>query len=199
MQLHSKARIHLHEPMDMSKHQRLHQDSIFSLPLLISPREKPVMFAILGRTCRNTSQCQLWQATSAPSIFFLWTIHDQSAALCRHCLEEQGPARIRPAMWHQGRPFNQTNLIICWDKMLLCIGLSPLISPSMCRQVSVHEGTSAERVGGPSDRGLAKQGVTRRREEGRKEGSLLIPGRRRGLMDGIASFIISTTLQQGGQ
>ena len=39
--------------------------------------------------------------------------------------------------------------------MLASMGLTPSISPSLCRQVFVSERRSAERVGGPSDRGAA--------------------------------------------
>ena len=56
---------------------------------------------------------------------------------------------------NKGRPFNDSNLTIYWDKMLASMGLTPSISPSLCRQVFVSERRSAERVGGPSDRGAA--------------------------------------------
>lgn len=56
---------------------------------------------------------------------------------------------------NKGRPFNDSNLTIYWDKMLTSMGLHPAISPSLCRQVFVHERRSAERVEGPSDRGAA--------------------------------------------
>ena len=55
----------------------------------------------------------------------------------------------------QGKPFNDSNFTMYWAKMLLSMGLSPPISPSLCRQVFVHERRSAERVEGPSDRGAA--------------------------------------------
>lgn len=55
----------------------------------------------------------------------------------------------------QGRPFSESNLTIYWDRMLVSMGLNPPISPSLCRQVFVHERRSAERVEGPSDRGAA--------------------------------------------
>ena len=55
----------------------------------------------------------------------------------------------------KGRPFLDTNLTIYWDKMLVSMGLATPISPSLCRQVFVHERRSAGRVPGPSDRGAA--------------------------------------------
>ncbi len=54
----------------------------------------------------------------------------------------------------QGRPFSDSNFTIYWDKMLRDMGC-PSISPSLCRQVFVHERRSAERVEGPADRGAA--------------------------------------------
>lgn len=55
----------------------------------------------------------------------------------------------------QGRPFTDSNLTIYWDKMMMGMGLSPSISPSLCRQVFVHERRSPDRVEGPNDRGAA--------------------------------------------
>ena len=55
----------------------------------------------------------------------------------------------------QGRPFTDSNLTNYWDRMLISMGLNTPISPSLCRQVFVHERRSAERVPGPSDRGAS--------------------------------------------
>ena len=55
----------------------------------------------------------------------------------------------------QGRPFTDSNLTNYWDRMLVSMGLNTPISPSLCRQVFVHERRSAERVPGPCDRGAA--------------------------------------------
>ena len=56
---------------------------------------------------------------------------------------------------HRGKPFNDSNFTVYWDRVMASMGLSPPISPSMCRQVFVHERRSEERVDGPKDRGAA--------------------------------------------
>lgn len=55
----------------------------------------------------------------------------------------------------QGRPFTDSNFTIYWDKMMHAMGLTPAISPSLCRQVFVHERRSVGRADGPSDKGAA--------------------------------------------
>ena len=55
---------------------------------------------------------------------------------------------------NKGKPFTHNTFTTYWNSMLISMG-APAISPSMCRQVFVHERRSEGRVEGPKDNGAA--------------------------------------------